>query len=281
MIEEKFSELVNLYLDKEISAEDLELLKAELADNSERKIEFQERCRLHQAMRLAMSGASSLSNSGGRGSSRSSRRRVMPAPSAKSIRTNKSTLVPQRAASTATRRLKQSSNRSSKVFDEPPSAVRLPRWATGLAFAACMVIGYMILSPFLKEVVHVSKHTLKSVYQDEVDASAYPLDAVDRLGLKRFANSHQSIARKSSSLAAELRLLGLHPEVMEQDVALSEISIASIQPRDVSKRRIEMLNQMKEYSPMPVPTILETAEPRGRRSTSWPAGFQTSLANFK
>ena len=54
MTDERFSELVDLYLDKEISADELKLLKAELASNPNRMRAFSERCRLHQAMRLAL-----------------------------------------------------------------------------------------------------------------------------------------------------------------------------------------------------------------------------------
>ena len=52
MTDEKFTELVNLYLDKEISDQGIAALKRELETNTERKAEFTERCRLHQAMRL-------------------------------------------------------------------------------------------------------------------------------------------------------------------------------------------------------------------------------------
>lgn len=54
MSDEKFTELVNLYLDKEISAADLERMKAEISANPERKRAFIERCRLHKAMRLVL-----------------------------------------------------------------------------------------------------------------------------------------------------------------------------------------------------------------------------------
>ena len=54
MNEEDFSELVNLYLDKEITERGLAQLKCELAANVERKDEFAEHCRMHQAMLLAL-----------------------------------------------------------------------------------------------------------------------------------------------------------------------------------------------------------------------------------
>lgn len=54
MTDEKFTELINLYLDKEISEEELNLLKEEIGKNSDRKRILLERCRLHKAMRLAL-----------------------------------------------------------------------------------------------------------------------------------------------------------------------------------------------------------------------------------
>jgi uncharacterized membrane protein YciS (DUF1049 family) len=50
----KFTELVNLYFDREITSGDLEWLQQELAANPARKREFDARFRLHQAMRMAV-----------------------------------------------------------------------------------------------------------------------------------------------------------------------------------------------------------------------------------
>ena len=54
MTEDKFTELVNLYLDKEITDCGLAQLKSELAANAERKDDFAESCRMHLAMRMAL-----------------------------------------------------------------------------------------------------------------------------------------------------------------------------------------------------------------------------------
>lgn len=55
MTEETFEELVNLYLDGEISAHDRELLRREVGRNAARRRAFEERRRLHLAMRAALS----------------------------------------------------------------------------------------------------------------------------------------------------------------------------------------------------------------------------------
>jgi hypothetical protein len=54
MTDEKFTELVNLYFDNEIASVDLAWLQEELASNTTRKREFEERHLLHQAMRMAL-----------------------------------------------------------------------------------------------------------------------------------------------------------------------------------------------------------------------------------
>ena len=61
MTEDKFTELVNLYLDKEISGCGLAQLKGELAANAERKDDFAESCRMHLAMGTEISGNGSQS----------------------------------------------------------------------------------------------------------------------------------------------------------------------------------------------------------------------------
>ena len=55
MNESMFEELVNLYFDHEISAEQFELLKKELAASSDRLREFKVRCQLHKATCVALS----------------------------------------------------------------------------------------------------------------------------------------------------------------------------------------------------------------------------------
>ena len=54
MNEAKFTELVNLYFDQELSSLEIEWLRNELADNPDRRREFEARYRLHQGMRVAL-----------------------------------------------------------------------------------------------------------------------------------------------------------------------------------------------------------------------------------
>lgn len=54
MSEERFTELVNLFLDEEISAGERCELQTELQRHPARKAEFESRCRLHRAMHFAL-----------------------------------------------------------------------------------------------------------------------------------------------------------------------------------------------------------------------------------
>ena len=263
MIEEKFSELVDLYLDKEISKSDFELLKLELNRNSKRRGEFQERCHLHQAMRLALGAPAALSST---------------------PRANRS-----RSGGTRTRKMGSRSgarNIQRQLATHSASTAPLPKWALGAGVAACLTIGGLLLLPVFTDTTHISKgfaegfaegfgkSELGRIEQD-------PLDLIKRSDLRRFADAQaRRDRRRSASLAAELRLLGMSPDVAIAEVPLEEVSLASVQPRDTRQRRIEMLNQLQEYSPIPEHPILQSSQQNSALS-AWPSGFQSSLASFK
>lgn len=240
MTNEKFSELVNLYLDKEISSSELETLKAELATNADRKADFTERCRLDQAMRMALGVPSSS-----RRSSTRSTRRAVPA-----------------------------------TCQSAPVAT-FPRWILGAGLAASMAVGGFLLFPTFTDTTHASKQKLEGVEEGElVEKDLF--EAVDRSDLKRFANTQQEAIQRAATIAAQLRLLGLRPEVTDCELTLQEVSYASTQPRVVvPRRRVVIFNQLKDYSPIPEPMILESADSRPARAAIWPSGFQTTLATFK
>ncbi|ADE54457.1 hypothetical protein [Coraliomargarita akajimensis] len=54
MTNERFKDLVNLYLDREINPDEMELLQSTIRDDADRRREFDNACRLHQAMRSAL-----------------------------------------------------------------------------------------------------------------------------------------------------------------------------------------------------------------------------------
>lgn len=54
MTDERFKELLNLFLDRELSPDEMKLLESEIARSESRRKEFEAACRLHHAMTCAL-----------------------------------------------------------------------------------------------------------------------------------------------------------------------------------------------------------------------------------
>lgn len=230
MIDQKFSELVNLYLDKEISNADLALLKAELSNNSNRKGELQELCRMHLAMRIALSGGDVVAYE----------------------------------------------NDMAELLLSNARVTKFSRWMLASGLAASLFFAGILAFPMLTTTMVVAEEA-----ENELVGMEVPMFVIDQSKLNDTA-SIQRVPRRRVvvTLAAEMRLLGLHPEVMPAEVPLSEVSLASAQPQKVVRRRVVVLNQLREYRPIPEPVILESDSAKRSRSMSWPAGFETSLVSY-
>jgi hypothetical protein len=264
MKEEKFTELVNLYLDNEISERGLAQLKAELQENAARKAEFTERCRLHQAMRLALNPAASRR--------RSSSKRSRPSNS----RTLRSS---SRAQPLTSRKLTAGSTRA----DEPVHQVTsLLRWITGACLVASVALGFVLLMPVFRDTASAgSQPPLAGVDADEL-IEADPLDTIGRLELRRFASvQEQGEANQRASIAAQLRLMGLRPELTPEEKRLRPISAAAAQRPVPTRDDAQLLAEVQKLSPMPVQQILRTESMQAAPAIRWPGGFQSSLASFK
>ncbi len=222
MNEAKFTELVNLYFDREISSAELELLREALAVSPTRKCEFDARYRLHQAMRMAV------------------------APQALEVAQFR-----ELAAKKTTR------------------ASRLTVWVLGSGVAACVTFGVVLLRPVIRESASV--------------ATAEELAEVARSDMARFAATRGPAESRRGSLASELRLMGLTPEMAPAERQLRGVDVEALRQREARRQReIERMNQYKPYSAMPETQLFEhlerpVREPQAQR---WPAGFQSSLASF-
>ena len=240
MTEDKFTELVNLYLDKEISDCGLAQLKSELAANAERKDDFAESCRMHLAMRMALNPQS-------------------PKRSYEFWRNESNSLSPS----------------SHKV-------TTFPRWIMGTGFAASLALGFALLMPVFRETPAVSSQTtLKGVEVEDL----FEDDLLDRIGhqeIRRFANVQaQRKANQQASLATQLRLLGLSPELTPKKKQLRFISAAATLRPEVVRDHAELLAEVQKMSAMPPPQILRVESMQSEASAPWPGGFQSSLASFK
>ena len=242
MTDEKFTELVNLYLDKEISDQGIAALKRELETNTERKAEFTERCRLHQAMRLAMDPFAS------KGSRSSPKPAVLVSPE----------------------------------FETPQNVVSFPRWIVGGALAACFALACMLLAPVVRDTtVASSRLTLASVGADEAVAGD-PLDTIGRAEIRRFAAiKEQRNANRRASIAAQLRLMGLRPEFTPEEKHLRSLSAAAAKRPMPIRNDAELLTQVQKLSPIPSQQILRVESLQAEPVMRWPGGFHSSLASFK
>jgi hypothetical protein len=222
MNEAKFTELVNLYFDREISSGEVELLREALAASPDRKREFEARYRLHQAMRMAV------------------------APEAQEV-----------------------AQFRELIAEKTTRASRLTAWVLGSGVAACVTFGVVLFRPVLQESSSL--------------ATAEELTEVARSDMKRFAATQEPAQSRRGSLASELRLMGLTPEMAPAKRQLSGVDVEALRQREARRQlEIERINQYKAYSAMPEPRLFESLERPARepQTQRWPAGFQSSLASF-
>ena len=271
MTEDKFTELVNLYLDKEISGCGLAQLKSELAANAERKEDFAESCRMHLAMRMALNPQSPKRSYGfWRNGSNSL------SPNSRSKQRG------QRIFFNTSRRADSFSTHETSTNHFSHKVTTFPRWIMGTGFAASLALSFALLMPVFRETPAVSSQTtLKGVEVEDL----FEDDLLDRIGhqeIRRFANVQaQRKANQQASLATQLRLLGLSPELTPKKKQLRPFSAAAALRPEVVRDHTELLAEVQKMSAMPPPQILRVESMQSEASAPWPGGFQSSLASFK
>lgn len=265
MTEEKFTELINLYLDKEISQKELTDLKAELARDSNRKAEFSERCRLHQAMRMALNPEStkrSRSRHRSRFSNKSSQRHASRSPSRNRSKRGRAVGLSAGMDESAYRR---------------HSRLGLPGWALGSGLAASILFLFIVVPTAFKEkpAEIVGLGTVGLVEGD-------PLDQIGREELLRFAaNKNLRSEDQRASLAAKFRLMGLQPELTPLVKRLRTVSLLALEPQAPQQSQAERLQAVKNLSPIPKPRIFRHDSSMMDSMPAWPESFQSSLATFE
>jgi hypothetical protein len=271
MTEEKFIELVNLYLDKEISERGLAQLKCELATNVERKVEFAEHCRMHRAMCMALNP-------------QSSKRRFKSwyTGSSSFSRSSRSSQRGQRTFSNMSPQAESFSTRETKINHSAHEVTTFPRWIMGAGFAASLVLGFALLMPVFRDTFAASSQpVLKGVEVGEM-VEIDPLDRVGQREIRRFANAQfQREANQRSSLAAQFRSMGLSPELTPEEKQLQSISAAPAQCPEVIRDHVELLAEIQKISAMPPPQILRIESMQSESTVPWSGGFNSSLASFK
>jgi hypothetical protein len=242
MTDETFTELVNLYLDEEISGEDLARLKEALSVSARRKEVFVERKRLHKAMQLALNPSE-----------------------------NPSEVVAAQTSSGG-------DGRAAFPF----------RWFLGTGIAASLVIGALFFLPF-----SLDREKLGSPTGDVELASASAADfleqALSKWGsdaeLKRYASRQEKgLANERASLAAQLRLMGLRPELTPSDKELRAVNLAELESKP-RRSQAELLTALQRHSVMPEARILrydvKAGNPVESERQAYSGGFQSSLTSFR
>lgn len=256
MSEEEFTELVNLYLDGEISAEDSERLRAELSADCKRKARFLARRRLHEATGLALD-PKGLSNKLVRRSSRGRR---------------DSRAISHRRRSKASLRGELSAQGSSGASSEHQAKVApLPRWVLGSGLVACLLVGLLLLVPMFKD-------SLGSIAIPGIAAEDFADDGpsdeilagVRASDLERFARIRQEPEPLRTSLVAQMRLMGLRPEHTPVEKQFRTIDTAILKPQEGGMSRAELLSKLQALKPIPEPKLLREENPYRRATDTQP-----------
>lgn len=265
MTDEKFTELVNSYLDKEISEEELNLLKTEIGINSDRKQIFVERCRLHKAMRMALKPKCSRS--------RGSRSRLRARRSASS--------------SSSSRRRSSRSGASTRIteseeFANAPGTVIFPRWMLASGLAACLVVGFVLLPPVFRDTVDpLSQPELVGVKKSEL-VDEDPLASLGRSELRRFALvQEQREAGDHASLVSQMRLMGLRPELTPKDKQLQEVDMAAVYKPTKRVDQAELFQSMQSMKSMPEPKLLRIDDAEAGAALYLEDTFEPSTVRFE
>ena len=271
MTEEKFTELVNLYLDKEISERGLAQLNCELAANVEREEEFAKHCRIHQAMRMVFN-------------SQSSKRRLKSwhTGSNRSSRSSLSSQSGQRTFSNMSPQAESFSTRETNINHSAHEVTTFSRWIMGTGFAASLALGFALLMPVFRDTSAVSSQpALKGVEVGQM-VETYPLDRVGQREIRRFSNAQfQRETNQRASLAAQFRLMGLSPDLTPKEKQLWSISAAAAQRPEVVRYHTELLAEVQKISAMPPPQILSRDSMQSEPTVPWSGVFKSSLASFK
>lgn len=157
--------------------------------------------------------------------------------------------------------------RRARAAKKRMQVLRVSAWALGSGLAACLALGVLIFRPVVQK-----PHRTLSAGQYEV---------LKRVDGDRFAAAR---AAPHNSLIAELRLMGLTPDMVPVGRQMQHVDVEAMRQREVSRQRvIERLNQYQAYSAMPETRVFESLpQPLQRQlpAQRWPAGFQSSLASF-
>jgi hypothetical protein len=274
---ERFSELVSLYLDGEISEAQQAELWAVLAADARRNRDFRERCRLHEATRMILSPEASVG--------------LKDLPDGGQLYNE--------AVQVARASLVKAGRFSAGGARREAGALML-FWrytCVGLgAAAACVLLGLALAYPVIEQMERETidggwaaaefeggERVQAEAAGESVDSLEDPvLAALGASEVRRFANIRERRAsHHRASLAAQLRLMGLRPELTPEEKQLRAVDLAESRTPERTRDDAARLRQVQQLSPIPEYRIFRAGQGRDDLPKQWGAGaFQSSLVAY-
>ncbi|MFP4156784.1 MAG: hypothetical protein ACLFU4_04120 [Opitutales bacterium] len=164
-----------------------------------------------------------------------------------------------------------------------PRARFLPRRALGAAALGGLLMVSVLLTPGFRGSLHPSffsgfLHLQTPEQSDglEMFGELRPSDWARYQKLKSRAHEERA------SLVAQMRLLGLRPELTPVDKQLQYIKASAVQPEEVRVNRAALLSRLQQFEPIPEPKLLrrETVQSEPQWGESRPGGFGVHLTGY-
>ena len=107
-------------------------------------------------------------------------------------------------------------------------------------------------------------------------------DLLNRSEIERYVENRVVREHSRGSLASQLRLMGLTPDIVPDEPQLSNVDMESLRQREILRQRaIDRINQYKMYSTLSnLKLNASQSSDAETNSQLLPAGFQSTLASF-
>jgi hypothetical protein len=159
------------------------------------------------------------------------------------------------------------------------AARRCPRLRPQRVFGAAMVGGLLMLSILLTPAFRGSFSGLQMPDQyNDVEE----LEELRSSDLARFQKRQSRVREQHTSLVAQMRLLGLRPELTPVDKQLQITKASAVQPEEGTGDRAARLSRLQQFKPIPEPKLLRSeifqSEPQWGESRH--GGFGVHLTGY-
>lgn len=160
---------------------------------------------------------------------------------------------------------------------EPPKEVRFRRWVAALAAAASFAVGGVVALAFLPE-----GNSESTTFAEKENAVSLPVD-VSSSDFRRYEAFQRNHAPDGLSLAAQLRLSGLSPDLVPTKRAMHPVDTSAKYVReDRNRHTAELFERFEQSAPMPPVRLIDEDGLRAKQTDPrWPGNFQSSLVHYQ